>query len=229
MKIMIVEDDEIIAKSMEKELMHWGYEVHCVENLSDVMSEFTKINPQLVLLDIMLPYFNGYYWCQEIRKVSNVPIIFISSKSENMDIVMAMQFGGDDYITKPINMDVTIAKIQALLRRSYNFTNEINFLAFGKVQLFLAEAKIKYEDSEIILTRTEVLIAEALFREQGATASREKIMDKCWQSDNFIDDNTLAVNIARFRKKLASINLDGFIQTKKGIGYYLNKEGDWFE
>lgn len=229
MKIMIVEDDEIIAKAMESELKHWGYEVYCAKDLSDVVSEFKEFNPQLVLLDIMLPYFNGYYWCQEIRKLSNVPIIFISSKSENMDIVMAMQFGGDDYITKPINMDVTIAKIQALLRRSYNFTNEINFIAFGKVQLFLAEAKIKYEDEEIILTRTETLIAEVFFREQGSVASREKIMDKCWQSDNFIDDNTLAVNIARFRKKLSSIDLDGFIQTKKGLGYYLNKEGAWFE
>ena len=223
MKIMLVEDDKIIAESVKMELAGWGYDVYCVENFNGIMEDFNRINPHLVLLDIMLPYFNGYYWCQEIRKVSNVPIIFISSKSENMDIVMAIQFGGDDYITKPINMDVTVAKIQALLRRSYDFTNEMDYLRFGNVNLNLSECKVSYKDNEVELTKTEILIAESLFKEQGAVATREKIMDRCWQSDNFIDDNTLAVNITRLRKKLTSIDLKGFIETKKGSGYFLNK------
>ena len=168
MKIMIVEDDEIIAESVKMELKRWGYDVDCVENFSNVMEDFNEINPQLVLLDIMLPYFNGYYWCQEIRKVSNVPIVFISSKSENMDIVMAIQFGGDDYITKPINMDVAVAKIQAILRRTYNFTSEMDYLRFGSVSLNISECKIYYDDNEAELTKTEMLISESLFKAQGA-------------------------------------------------------------
>lgn len=227
MRIMIVEDDSIISKSIKEELARWGYDVYCVENFNEIMESFNSINPQLVLLDIMLPYFNGYYWCQEIRKVSNVPIIFISSKSENMDIVMAIQFGGDDYITKPINMDVAIAKIKAILRRTYNFTNEMDYLRFERVSLNISECRIIYSNKDAELTKTEMLISEALFKEQGAVATREKIMDKCWQNDNFIDDNTLAVNIARLRKKLKKIGLDGFIETKKGSGYFLSKNGEW--
>lgn len=223
-KIMIVEDDEIIKTSLSTELKKWGYEVYCINNLSEVIDEFKKENPQLILLDIVLPYFNGYYWCQEIRKESNVPIIFISSKNENMDIVMAMQFGGDDYITKPINLDVTVAKVQAMLRRSYNFVNDISYLSFGDIKLFLSETKIIYGNQESELTKTEMLILETLFKSQGSVVSREKIMDKCWQGDSFIDDNTLAVNITRLRKKLYSIGLDGLILTKKGYGYYLNKD-----
>lgn len=227
MKIMIVEDDAIIAESLKIELEKWGYGVECVENFLDIMNEFNRINPQLVLLDIMLPYFNGYYWCQEIRKVSNVPIVFISSKSENMDIVMAIQFGGDDFITKPINMDIAIAKIQAILRRAYKFTNEVDYLRFGNVSLSISGCKVIYSEKEVDLTKTEMLIMEAIFKEQGAVATREKIMDRCWQSDNFIDDNTLAVNIARLRKKLTQIDLKGLIETKKGAGYFLSKNGNW--
>lgn len=229
MKIMIVEDDEIIKSSLKTELEKWGYEVYCLENLDNVVAEFQAEKPQLVLLDIVLPFFNGYYWCQEIRKISKVPIIFISSKNENMDIVMAMQFGGDDYITKPINLDVTIAKIQAMLRRSYNFVNDIDYLSFGKIQLILSEAKVDFSGMNVDLTKTEMMILESLFKEQGAVVSREKIMDRCWQGDNFIDDNTLAVNVTRLRKKLSSIGLDGLVMTKKGYGYYLEKNSEWYK
>lgn len=229
MKIMIVEDDEIIKSSLKTELEKWGYEVYCLENLDNVVSEFQSEKPQLVLLDIVLPFFNGYYWCQEIRKISKVPIIFISSKNENMDIVMAMQFGGDDYITKPINLDVTIAKIQAMLRRSYNFVNDIDYLSFGKIQLILSEAKVDFSGMNVDLTKTEMMILESLFKEQGAVVSREKIMDRCWQGDSFIDDNTLAVNVTRLRKKLSSIGLDGLVMTKKGYGYYLEKNSEWYK
>ncbi|MDD7182458.1 response regulator transcription factor [Peptostreptococcus porci] len=229
MKIMIVEDDEIIKSSLKTELEKWGYEVYCLENLDNVVAEFQSEKPQLVLLDIVLPFFNGYYWCQEIRKISKVPIIFISSKNENMDIVMAMQFGGDDYITKPINLDVTIAKIQAMLRRSYNFVNDIDYLSFGKIQLILSEAKVDFSGMNVDLTKTEMMILESLFKEQGAVVSREKIMDRCWQGDSFIDDNTLAVNVTRLRKKLSSIGLDGLVMTKKGYGYYLEKNSEWYK
>lgn len=229
MKIMIVEDDEIIKSSLKSELEKWGYEVYCLENLDNVVAEFQSEKPQLVLLDIVLPFFNGYYWCQEIRKISKVPIIFISSKNENMDIVMAMQFGGDDYITKPINLDVTIAKIQAMLRRSYNFVNDIDYLSFGKIQLILSEAKVDFSGMNVDLTKTEMMILESLFKEQGAVVSREKIMDRCWQGDSFIDDNTLAVNVTRLRKKLSSIGLDGLVMTKKGYGYYLEKNSEWYK
>lgn len=229
MKIMIVEDDEIIKSSLKSELEKWGYEVYCLENLDNVVAEFQSEKPQLVLLDIVLPFFNGYYWCQEIRKISKVPIIFISSKNENMDIVMAMQFGGDDYITKPINLDVTIAKIQAMLRRSYNFVNDIDYLSFGKIQLILSEAKVDFSGMNVDLTKTEMMILESLFKEQGGVVSREKIMDRCWQGDNFIDDNTLAVNVTRLRKKLSSIGLDGLVMTKKGYGYYLEKNSEWYK
>lgn len=229
MKIMIVEDDEIIKSSLKTELEKWGYEVYCLENLDNVVAEFQSEKPQLVLLDIVLPFFNGYYWCQEIRKISKVPIIFISSKNENMDIVMAMQFGGDDYITKPINLDVTIAKIQAMLRRSYNFINDIDYLSFGKIQLILSETKVDFSGMNVDLTKTEMMILESLFKEQGAVVSREKIMDRCWQGDSFIDDNTLAVNVTRLRKKLSSIGLDGLVMTKKGYGYYLEKNGEWYK
>lgn len=229
MKIMIVEDDEIIKSSLKTELEKWGYEVYCLENLDNVVAEFQAEKPQLVLLDIVLPFFNGYYWCQEIRKISKVPIIFISSKNENMDIVMAMQFGGDDYITKPINLDVTIAKIQAMLRRSYNFVNDIDYLSFGKIQLILSEAKVDFSGMNVDLTKTEMMILESLFKEQGGVVSREKIMDRCWQGDSFIDDNTLAVNVTRLRKKLSSIGLDGLVMTKKGYGYYLEKNSEWYK
>lgn len=229
MKIMIVEDDEIIKSSLKTELEKWGYEVYCLENLDNVVAEFQAEKPQLVLLDIVLPFFNGYYWCQEIRKISKVPIIFISSKNENMDIVMAMQFGGDDYITKPINLDVTIAKIQAMLRRSYNFVNDIDYLSFGKIQLILSETKVDFSGMNVDLTKTEMMILESLFKEQGGVVSREKIMDRCWQGDSFIDDNTLAVNVTRLRKKLSSIGLDGLVMTKKGYGYYLEKNSEWYK
>lgn len=223
MKILIVEDDKNIERILKNELEKWGYSVDTVDKLDKVTDVFKESDPQLVLMDIVLPFFNGYYWCQEIRKISKVPIIFISSKSENMDIVMAMQFGGDDYITKPLNMDVTVAKVQAMLRRAYKFVNDIDYISYGPVNLHIIDAKIAYDGQEVSLTKTELLIAQSLFKAQGGVASRESLMDRCWQNDNFIDDNTLAVNINRLRKKLSQIGLEGLIETKKGIGYYLRE------
>ena len=202
MKILIVEDDENIFEMLKKELLLWNYEVKGISNFNQIVEEFVEYQPHLVLMDIMLPYNNGYFWCEEIRKHSNVPIIFISSKSENIDIVMGIQFGADDYITKPIDLNVTLAKIKAILRRSYDFTKDFEFLSFANVFLYMDKNKVKYNGNEISLTKTE----------------------KCWHGDDYIDDNTLAVNITRLRKKFADIKLNDFIQTKKGSGYYLNSK-----
>ena len=179
MKILIVEDDENIVRVISDNLTKWGYDVLAVKNFNDVMETFNNFKPQLVLLDIVLPFFNGYYWSSEIRKISTVPIIFISSKAEDGDIIMGMQFGGDDYITKPLNMDVLNAKIQAVLRRSYNFVNEIEYLEFKDVHLYISENRIKYCEKSADLTKTELLIMDSLFRKQGGIAKREEIMDKC--------------------------------------------------
>jgi hypothetical protein len=224
MKILIVEDDNDIAEILANELSVWGYDTVCVKDFNNVLDEFKSEKPELVLMDIILPYFNGFYWCQKIREVSKVPLMFISSKSEDIDIVQAMQFGGDDYIVKPINIQIVRAKIVALLRRSYDFVEETDYLIFGNVKLLLSAAKLEFMGKVAELTRTELMILETLFKDRGAVSKRDKIMDKCWQEENFIDDNTLAVNMTRLRKKLAEIGLDDFIQTKKGIGYFLNNK-----
>ena len=224
MKILIVEDDNDIAEILANELSVWGYDTVCVKDFNNVLDEFKSEKPELVLMDIILPYFNGFYWCQKIREISKVPLMFISSKSEDIDIVQAMQFGGDDYIVKPINIQIVRAKIVALLRRSYDFAEETDYLTFGNVKLLLSAAKLEFMGKAAELTRTELMILETLFKDRGAVSKRDKIMDKCWQEENFIDDNTLAVNMTRLRKKLAEIGLDNFIQTKKGIGYFLNNK-----
>ena len=224
MKILIVEDDKDIVAVISEELKQWGYETCFIYDFNAVLEEFREHTPQLILMDITLPYFNGYYWTQKIREESSVPIIFISSHSDDMDMVMAMQCGADDYITKPINIHLVRVKIQALLRRTYDYALSIDNLIFGDLKLNLSAAKLESSEKSIDLTHTELLILETLFKAKGDIAKRDSIMDHCWQSDNFIDDNTLAVNMTRLRKKLSEIGFDDLIQTKKGIGYYL-KEG----
>jgi DNA-binding response OmpR family regulator len=221
---MIIEDDLVIASSLQEELMKWQYDAFYVTDFNDVMNTFTQEVPQLVLIDIKLPYFNGYYWCTEIRKISQVPIIFVSSQSERMDIVMAIQMGADDFISKPFDLTVALAKIQALLRRTYDFTGNDVYLSYQQVYLKTNELKVQYQDQEVELTKNEMKILEVLFLQKGAFVSREAIMMKLWENDTFIDDNTLAVNINRLRKKLAEINVTSFIVTKKGFGYGLQKD-----
>ncbi|PID82911.1 MAG: DNA-binding response regulator [Clostridiales bacterium] len=223
-KIMIIEDDKIISSKLKKALEKWNYSICEVSDFSNILEEFESEKPHLILLDILLPYYNGYHWCTKIRNKSNVPIIFISSKSNDMDIIMAMQFGGDDFITKPINIEILVAKISALLRRSYDFIKLNDELEYKGVKLKLSETKIIYKNKDIELTKTELMIADALFKEKGSVVSRSNLMEKCWKGDDFIDDNTLAVNITRLRKKLKEIGLENFIQTKKKIGYFLKKE-----
>ena len=223
-KIMIVEDDEIIASSIKKHLEKWNYDVLVVSDFENVMEDFRKYEPLLVLLDISLPYYNGYYWCQEIRKESEVPIIFISSTNENMNIVMAMNIGADDFINKPFDLTVLTAKIQAILRRTYSFNKQLNVLNYNSLTLDLLKGVISYHDQSIELTKTELKIIQILFEHAGQIVSRDSIMEALWQSEAFVDDNTLSVNINRLRKKLEAFSLPPLIHTKKGIGYQLYYE-----
>lgn len=218
-KILIVEDDLIIAKTVKNHIKSWGFEAECVTDFKDVLATFVSYSPQLVLLDITLPFFNGYHWCSEIRKVSKVPIIFISSASDSMNIVMAMNMGGDDFIAKPFDLNVLTAKVQALLRRTYDFTGQTNLLEHKGSILNISDATLNYQDRKIELSKNENKILQILFENKGKAVSRDTIMTRLWETDSYIDDNTLTVNITRLRKKLQESGLSDFITTKKGIGY----------
>ena len=218
-KILIVEDDKIIAQAVAKQVSNWGFEAKCIADFQKVMEEFAAIEPHLVLLDITLPFFNGYHWCQEIRKLSNVPIIFISSQSDNMNIVMAVNMGADDFVAKPFDLNVLTAKVQALLRRSYDLGPQTNVLEHKGVMLNRNDTTVTYEGQQMDLTKNEYRILQVLMEHRGEVVSRENIMKALWESESFIDDNTLTVNVTRLRKKLEKMNLVDFIKTKKGMGY----------
>ena len=224
-KILLVEDDEVIRQQVKKILEQWGYEVVLVEDFMEVLSIFVKEEPQLVLMDIGLPLFNGYHWCQEIRKVSKVPIMFLSSRDQAMDIVMAINMGGDDFVTKPFDQNVLLAKIQGLLRRSYEFGKDQSLLEYMGVILNLKAMDLVYQGEVVSLTKNEFQILQVLFERSGNIVSREDLMKELWNSDFFIDDNTLSVNVARLRKKLEAVGLNDFIETKKGVGYGLRHDG----
>lgn len=221
--IMIVEDDETIAQSLKQEAEQWGYSAYISEDFSQITEIVMEKSPQLILMDIQLPTYNGYYWCQEIRKFSEVPIIFVSSRTDNMDIVMAIQMGADDYIQKPFNLSVVMAKIQAILKRTYDFNETQDFLMVNEVILKSNTSSIVYQEQEVELTRTELKIMEILFRQKGDYVTRESIMTSLWEDESFIDENTLAVNITRLRKKLKSLGQDQLITTKKGVGYAVGR------
>ena len=220
-KILIVEDDNTIAASVARNLGAWGYEAKVIEDFNQVMQEFITFNPHLVLMDISLPYFNGYHWCSEIRKVSSVPIVFISSASDGMNIVMAMNMGGDDFIAKPFDLTVLLAKVQAMLRRTYDFGGQTSLLEHKGATLDMGKATLTYAGENIELTKNEYKILQTLMENKGKTVSRDAIMTKLWESDSFVDDNTLTVNVNRLRRKLESVGLVEFIQTKKGMGYFV--------
>lgn len=220
-KIMIVEDDEVISSTLKRHLEKWNFEVYVVEDFEHVMEVFLDYQPTLVLLDISLPFYNGYHWCQEMRKVSEIPIIFISSTNENMNIVMAMNMGADDFINKTFDLNVITAKIQAMIRRTYSFSKQFHILTYKELILNLLEATVSYHDQVIELTKNELKIMQMLFEKAETYVSRDELMIELWQSDQFVDDNTLSVNMNRLRKKLDDFGLDSLIQTKKGIGYKL--------
>ena len=224
-KILLVEDDEVIRQQVKKILEQWEYEVVLVEDFMEVLSLFVKEEPHLVLMDIGLPLFNGYHWCQEIRKVSKVPIMFLSSRDQAMDIVMAINMGGDDFVTKPFDQNVLLAKILGLLRRSYEFGKDQSLLEYMGVILNLKAMDLVYQGEVVSLTKNEFQILQVLFERSGNIVSREDLMKELWNSDFFIDDNTLSVNVARLRKKLEAVGLKDFIETKKGVGYGLRHDG----
>ncbi|MDD7718462.1 MAG: response regulator transcription factor [Eubacteriaceae bacterium] len=218
-KIFIVEDDKGIADSITKEGALWDIECRACSNFRHIMSEFAEFDPHLVLLDISLPFYNGYHWCQEIRKVSKVPVIFISSASDNLNIVMAMNMGADDFISKPFDMSVLIAKVQAMLRRTYDFGSRVSVLEHKGALLNTADGSFIYKDENISLTKNEYRILLTLMVSKGKVVSREKLMEALWKTDEFVDENTLTVNVNRLRKKLQNAGLEGFIETKHGVGY----------
>jgi two-component system response regulator protein BraR/BceR len=224
-KIFLVEDDFIIAKQIGKFLRSRGYQVYINDDFEKVFENYKEYKPDLVLLDITLPFFNGYHRCSMIRKDSNVPIIFLSAADENLNLIMAVNMGADDYLVKPFDLEVLLAKIRAILRRSYEYQKDSDKIRFGSLVLDKEKMTLFFKDQEIELTKNEYKILEILISSPGKVIEREEIMNKLWQSDEFIDDNTLTVNVMRLRNKLKKHGIEDFIKTKKKVGYYV-KESD---
>ena len=220
-RILVVEDDEVIAKTIRQHLQSWNYEVFAVADFNSVMEEFVRVKPHLVLMDIRLPFHNGFYWCTEIRKVSKLPIIFVSSMNDNMNLVMAINMGGDDFITKPFDLNVLTVKIQAMLRRTYEFAGESHMLEHQGVWLNLSDGTLTYEEQILELSKNERKILQTLLENPGAIVTRENLMMALWESDVYVDENTLSVNVNRLRRKLETIGLTDFILTRKGIVYQI--------
>ena len=220
-KILIVDDDRVIADTVKEQLIKWGYEARIVDDFNNVLKIFAEYVPHLVLMDIGLPFFNGYHWCAQIRNISKVPVIFMSSMSDNMNIVMAINMGGDDFVIKPFDMNVLIAKVQAMLRRTYSFAESTNIIEHNGCILNMNDQTFIYNEEMVELTKNEYRILQCLLENIGKVVARDTIMMKLWESDNFIDDNTLTVNVARLRKKLENAGLKDYIKTKKGSGYII--------
>ena len=218
-RIFLVEDDSVIAGEMKRVIDSWGFETKCAEDFRSVLEEFSAFDPHLVLLDLALPFYNGYHWCAEIRRTSSVPILFISSAADNMSMVMAMNMGADDFIAKPFDLNVLMAKVQALLRRTYDFGGSSRLIQHRGAVLNLDEGSLSVEDRKLELTKNEFRILQVLMENRGKTVSRDTMMQRLWETDSFVDENTLTVNVARLRRKLESCGLAGFILTKKGQGY----------
>lgn len=220
-RLLIVEDDKGIAEAIKNQAEMWELQVHCIENFRNVMTEFAEFDPHIILLDIALPFFNGYHWCSEIRMVSKVPIIFISSASDNMNMVMAMNMGADDFIAKPFDQSLLMAKLQALLRRTYDFSTSVKVLEHRGALLNTGDNTLTYKDEKISLSKNEFRILLILMENKGKVVSREKLMEQLWETDSFVDENTLSVNVGRLRKRLDAAGLENFITTKFGVGYLI--------
>ena len=218
-RILLVEDDRSLADAICAQMKLWALECTCAADFRAVMAEFARVQPHLVLMDVSLPYMSGYHWCAEIRRVSRVPIIFLSSASDNMNIVMAINMGGDDFIAKPFDLNVLTAKVQAMLRRTYEFTVGGSLLERGGAVLSSGDTSLSYAGQQLDLTKNEYRILQVLMQAGGQIVSRDTLMQKLWESDSFVDENTLSVNVARLRKKLDGAGLENFIATKKGMGY----------
>lgn len=222
-RLFIVEDDDGIAGGIVSQASTWGMETACADDFQNVISQFSAVNPHIVLLDISLPFYNGYHWCSQIRRISSVPIIFISSASDSMNIIMAMNMGADDFITKPFDMSVLMAKVMALLRRTYDFSQNTELREHKGAILNLSDSSLTYNGEKISLSKNEFKILCTLMEQKGKVVSREKLMDTLWETDCFVDENTLSVNVNRLRRRLEGAGLSGFIRTKHGVGYIIEK------
>ena len=221
MKILIVEDDPVIASAVRDRLESWGYDAKIAPAFDHITELFAEYDPQLVLMDILLPNYNGFYWTGEIRKLSKVPIIFLSSASDNMNIVMAVNMGADDFVPKPFAMDVLLARSQAVLRRRYAYAGTAALVECRGAMLNKSDMSFSYQGEQIELTKNEFRILETLMENRGSVVSRDSLMIRLWEGDDFVDENTLTVNVARLRRKLEAAGLTDFIRTKKGIGYLI--------
>ena len=222
-RIFLVEDDSVIAGEMKRVIDSWGFETKCAEDFRSVLEEFSAFDPHLVLLDLALPFYNGYHWCTEIRRTSSVPILFISSAADNMSMVMAMNMGADDFIAKPVDMNVLVAKLKAVLRRCYDYVEQVPTYTCRGAVFHPADATMEYQGQRLSLTKNDCRILQTLLEHKGSLVSRDTLMMRLWETDSFIDENTLTVNIARLRRKLDGLGLTDLIVTKKGMGYMIGE------
>lgn len=220
-KIFVVDDSQIISEKLKNELEKWGFEVALVCDFEKVFDVFKSEKPDLVVMDIGLPFYDGYFWTRKIRDISNVPIIFLSSKEDTMNKIMAMEMGADDFVTKPFEMELLLAKIKALLRRTYDYKENLSRLEIRGLILDLKSMAISFGEKSLELSKNEFKILETLMVNKGNVVSRDKLMTSLWSTDIYIDDNTLTVNISRLRKSLAGLGVGDFIKTKQGYGYYV--------
>ena len=218
-RIFIVEDDAVIARAVQDHLTGWGHTVACAQRFDQVLSEFAAFDPHLVILDISLPFFNGYHWCTEIRKISQVPILVLTSAADSVDVVTAMQLGGDDLLAKPFDLPVLSAKVQAILRRSYDFRSSARLLACRGAVLDVSDGTLTVDGQRVELSKNEGRILHMLLEHKGQAVTRDALMVRLWESDSFVDENTLNVNVGRLRRKLEAAGLTDFIRTRKGVGY----------
>ncbi len=223
-RIFLVEDDAALAQSITRVMTAWGHEVCVARDFRQILTEFTACQPHLVLMDLMLPFFNGHYWTRQIRQVSDVPVVYLSSASDDMNVIMAMNMGGDEFIAKPVDANVLTAKVNAVLRRAYDLAGSTHLIAHGRAVLDLNSASLLVDGQNVALTRNEFIILRTLMEQPRKVVSRDALMTRLWQMDEYIEENTLTVNVARLRRKLDAAGLPGFIATKVGSGYILAED-----
>lgn len=225
-KIYIVEDDLSISTLLQEYIDKYGFEVRAADNFEDIMVIFNKFNPDLVLLDVNLPKYDGFYWCRKIRQQSKIPILFISARDSGMDQVMALESGADDYITKPFYYDVVIAKIKSQIRRAfgdYAAKIEERIVEINGLKFYPERAEIEFKDEKLTITKREGILLECLMKKYPKVVSRDLLLEKIWDDLDFVEENTLSVNISRVRKRLQVLGIDKGIETIRGAGYRLNK------
>lgn len=219
-RIFVVEDDRTIAREVCRLAESWGMEAKSAEDLRNVAAEAAEYGPHLIIMDIGLPFFDGYYWCRELRKQTAAPILFLSSAADNMSVIMAVNMGGDDFVAKPFDGGVLMAKVRSLLRRCYDMASEPVLERRG-ARLHSGDQKLDYNGQTVELTKNEYRILSCLMESGGRVVSREKLMERLWETDSFVDENTLTVNVNRLRRKLAAAGLEDFIATRHGVGYII--------